>query len=195
MSASVKERLAVATDAIASSSVPCSQWHRSRMQDLSRWMWLSTKPAITRRPSRRSSGASATMRSAISTMRPPAMAMSTGASSSARRPWRQRRSRALAQEEIEGHGGHRDADVSFCSELDVELFQFVGLGFGASDPFLHERHRHDGFAIGGALGIELHVVGEEARDDGRVHGVGHARLFPEQIRALGGGEAFAPDAD
>jgi len=95
--------------------------------------------------------------------------------------------------EIEGHGGHRDSDISLRSELDVELFQFIGLGFGAGNPFLHERHRHDGFAIGGALRIELYVVGEEARDDRRVHRISHARLFPEQVGPLGGGEAFAPD--
>src|SRR5919201_540395 len=97
MSASLKARLAPATDAIASSSVPCSQSHRSRMRDLSRWMWLSTKPGMTSRPSRCSAGASATMCSAISTMRPPAMAMSTSASlSCARRACRNTRSNAMS---------------------------------------------------------------------------------------------------
>src|SRR5205085_4769942 len=68
------------------------------------------------------------------------------------------------------------------SELDVELFQLVGLGLGGSDPFLHVRQRHDGLAISGAGGIELDVIGEEAGDDRRVHGIRHAGLFPEQIR-------------
>src|SRR6516162_230231 len=96
MSASLKARLAAATDAIASASVPCSQSHRSRMCDLSRWMWLSTKPASTSRPSSCSAGASATMCPAISTTRPPATAMSTRVSlSSARRACRNRRSRAM----------------------------------------------------------------------------------------------------
>src|SRR5262249_57685823 len=54
---------------------------------------------------------------------------------------------ALTQQEIEGHGGHRDADVSFYSELDVELFQFVGLRFGATHPFLHDRHPPHRFPI------------------------------------------------
>src|SRR5262245_31134657 len=97
MSASLKPRLAAATDAIASSSVPCWQSHRSRMRDLSRWMWLSTNPAITSRPSSCSIGVSATMCPAISTMRPPAMAMSTTASlSCARRACRKTRSNAMS---------------------------------------------------------------------------------------------------
>src|SRR5215471_19303031 len=70
-----------------------------------------------------------------------------------------------------------------------------GSVFGGGKPFLHQRHCHDGFAICGAPRIELYIVGEEAGDDGRVHGVGHARLFPEQVGSLGGGEAFAPDGE
>src|SRR6266478_6695675 len=188
MSASVKARLAAATDPIASSSVPRSQSQRSRMRDLSRWIWLSTKPAITRRPSSCSAGASAAMRSPMSTMRPSAMTISTsGSLALARRACRNTRSTAMA--------GTLDSDLCFCSELDVEFFQFVGLGFGAGNPFLHERQCHDGLAIGGALRIELYVVGEKAGDHGRVHRVSHARLLPEQIRPMGVGETFTPDAD
>src|SRR6266446_3682039 len=119
------------------------------------------------------------MCSAISTMRPSAMAMSTsGSLASARRACRNTRSTAMA--------GTLDSDLCVCSELDVEFFQFVGLGFGAGNPFLHERQCHDGLAIGGALRIELHVIREKSGDHGRIHGIGHAQLLPEQEGAIGG---------
>ena len=44
-------------------------------------------------------------------------------------------------------------------------------------------------------GVELHVVGEEARHDRREHRVGHAALLAEQERPAVGGEAVGPDLD
>ncbi len=92
-----------------------------------------------------------------------------------------------------GSGAQAPAGMTVDLELDVQLHHLVGLGLGGRDPFLHRRHRHDRLAIGGAVGIELHVIGEEARHHRREHGVGHARARPEQIRAAVRVEAFAPD--
>src|SRR5258708_37223004 len=115
------------------------------------------------------------MCSAISTMGPSAMAMSTsGSLALARRACRNTRSTAMA--------GTLDSDLCVCSELDVEFFQFVGLGFGAGNPFLHERQCHDGLAIGGALRIELFVVGEKTGDHGRGQSGNQGKLLPETVR-------------
>lgn len=67
-------------------SVP---WHgqRSRMADLSRWMWVSTKPAQTRRLSASKAGASAA-NWPISAIRPWTMPMPTGSVRSGRRALR-----------------------------------------------------------------------------------------------------------
>ncbi len=80
-------------------------------------------------------------------------------------------------------------------ELNIELLNLVGLSLGAGDPFFHVRQRHDCLAVGRALRIELHVIGEEARHHRSVHGIRHARLRPEQVRPFAGGEALAPDGD
>ena len=57
-------------------------------------MWFAMKPAISSRPASSFAGASATIRSAISTMRPSAMAISNLVLGPP----------ALTQKEIEGHG-------------------------------------------------------------------------------------------
>src|SRR5262249_40071282 len=54
---------------------------RSMMRDLSRWMWVSTRPGQARRPFASKLGPSAARRGAIVTMRPSSMPMSTGTSS------------------------------------------------------------------------------------------------------------------
>src|SRR5580704_3467912 len=96
MSSSLNARLAAATSAIASASVPSRDWQRSRMQDLSRWICVSTKPATTNLPSMSSAGASAAMWRPISTIRPSAMAISTiAASPSPMRALRRTKSRAM----------------------------------------------------------------------------------------------------
>jgi len=59
-------------------------------------MWFAMKPAISSRPASSFAGASATIRSAISTMRPSAMAISNLVLGPP----------ALTQKEIEGHSGH-----------------------------------------------------------------------------------------
>ena len=57
---------------------------RSAMRDLSRWMWVSIRPAQQKQPSASYVGASASMRSSIAAIRPPANAISTRRPSVAR---------------------------------------------------------------------------------------------------------------
>src|ERR1700761_1793117 len=53
------------------------------MQDLSRWMWVSTRPPQIRQPAASNSGASAISRGSIAAIRPSAMPMSVGGASGA----------------------------------------------------------------------------------------------------------------
>ena len=82
-SSAVKSFLALATSPMASSKSPFSDLQRSRMQDLSRWMWVSMKPGVTRRPSTSISRPSAARPGSMAAMRPASMPMSTGGLSSA----------------------------------------------------------------------------------------------------------------
>ena len=55
-----------------------------------------------------------------------------------------------------------------------------GSSLRRGDPLDHLGHRQDVRAIGRALAVELHVVGDEARDHRRVHRVGHRRCLPNR---------------
>src|ERR1700730_331766 len=61
--------------------------------------------------------------------------------------------------------GDRYATPGAGSELHVEFFEFVGVLHRGFAPFDHFRQSHDPVAIRGGIIVEMHIVGEEARDD------------------------------
>ena len=62
-------------------------------------------------------------------------------------------------------------------ELHVELFDFLRLRLRVLGPFFDRGQRDDRRAIGGAIAVELHVVGLEAGADRRIHCVDHRGLW------------------
>ena len=81
-------------------------------------------------------------------------------------------------------------------ELDVELFELVGLGLRAPRSIPSSRgSAMIGLAIGGAVGVELDVVGEEARAHRRDTSRRPCRALRRTGTARRSREALAPDRD
>src|SRR4051812_35666175 len=57
-------------------------------------------------------------------------------------------------------------------ELHVKLLDLLRLRSRRCDPLGHDWPFHDPGAVIRAIGVEPHVIGEKARADRRVHGVG-----------------------
>ena len=79
------------------------------------------------------------------------------------------------------------------SELDVELFDLVGLGSGRVGPFEHRRHGQDRVAVARAVVVERDVVGEKRAQTGAYIASAIVGAGAEEVRAAVRGEAVAPD--
>src|SRR6266704_1869002 len=77
-------------------------------------------------------------------------------------------------------------------KLNIKLIDLIDFQLRFSDPLLHLSQRKNPLPISNDIGIELHIIGDKARHNRRIHRISSATLA-EQIRPTVFFKTLTPD--